>query len=245
MPSDTAPGRLIAIDLARAAALIAMIVFHFGRDLDLYGVWPPGSTFTPGWMWSARLIAGTFIFLAGVSLWLAHGHGLRWPSYLRRLAMLIAAAVAVSVATYVAVPGAWVRFGILHSIALSSVIGLAFLRLPAWIAAAAGTALIAAVAVGPVPALSGSAWLWLGLGANTPPMIDWEPVIPWTGPFLLGLALAKLADSRGWFTAMEGRPAAPLWTQLSWPGRHSLAIYLIHQPILVGGILAWQRVIPG
>lgn len=232
------PNRLPLIDVARTVALVAMAVFHLGRDLDVLQVWPPGSTFTPGWMWSARLIAGSFVFLAGVSLWLAHGQAIRWNSYLRRLGLLIAAAAAVSIATYFTFPGAWVRFGILHSIAASSVIGLAFLRLPALVTLAAGVAVlwIGATTTTPLPPpLS----LWLGLAPASVPMMDWEPLFPWTGPFLLGLGAAKLAQSTGALERLRGWPTSPLWHRFGWPGRHSLVIYLIHQPILVGAILGW------
>lgn len=232
--------RLPLVDLARTAALTAMIVFHFGRDMEVLGMLPPGATFTVGWRWAAYAIAGTFVALAGASLWLAHGRGVRWPAYGRRLGILVVAAGAVSAATYVAMPGAWVRFGILHSIAASSMIGLAFLRLPWIVTAGVGAALVAAGGT-VVPALSGSAWLWLGLSPSVPAMIDYEPVVPWTGPFLLGLAAAKAADGTGRLDRLRGWPDGPTWRRLAWPGRHSLTVYLVHQPVLIGLLLAWSR----
>ena len=232
--------RLPLIDLARAAALAAMVAFHLGRDMEILGMLPPGATFTPGWRWAAYGIAGSFVALAGASLWLAHGRGVRWRAYGRRLGVLAAAAVVVSAATYVAMPGAWVRFGILHSIALSGVLALPFLRLPWPPTLIAGLALVAAAGT-VVPALSGPAWLWLGLAPTVPPMIDYEPVVPWTGPFLIGLALAKAADGRGWLDRLRGAPSGRAWDRLAWPGRHSLAVYLIHQPVLMGLLIAWQR----
>ena len=72
-------GRIVALDLARALALVAMAVFHFTFDLELFGLVQPGTTMLPGWRWLAYLTAGSFLFLAGVSLWLAHGQGIRWP----------------------------------------------------------------------------------------------------------------------------------------------------------------------
>ncbi len=235
-----AAGRIPAIDLARAGALLAMAVFHVGRDLDVMGVTAPGSSFTPAWQWSARLIAGSFVFLAGVSLWLGHGRGLRRGPFLRRLGMLLAAAALVSLATWATFPAQWVRFGILHSIALSSVIGLAFLRVPAWGCVGAGAAMVwigSTVAVDLPTVLQ----VVIGLGRDVPAMMDWEPVFPWTGPFLLGLGVAKAMDPAGWWDRLRGRPAGPGWDRLGWPGRHSLAVYLVHQPMIVGTILAWQR----
>lgn len=236
MVSDT---RLPLIDLARTAALVAMILFHFGRDLDVLGVWPPGSSFTPAWQWSARLIAGSFVFLAGVNLWLAHGAMFRRGAYLKRLGLLVMAAAGVSLATYVTFPDAWVRFGILHSISLSSVIALAFLRLPWALTVGAGAVVLWVGASVTLGAMAHPAWLWLGLGPVPFAMMDWEPVFPWTGPFLLGLGFARWADGRGWLLRIRGWPTGPIWHRLGWPGRHSLMIYLIHQPILIAGILGY------
>ena len=73
-----APGaRLIAVDWLRTLAIVAMIVFHFGRDFEVLGLVPPGTTFGGLWDLSALAIASGFLFLAGLSLWLAHGGGFR------------------------------------------------------------------------------------------------------------------------------------------------------------------------
>jgi len=243
-PGRSASGRLPAIDIARSVALANMAAFHVGRDLDMVlpealRVAPYGFSFGGAWQGWAMGIAGSFIFLAGVSLWLAHGRGIRWHGYARRLALLILAAGAVSAATYLTFPQQWVRFGILHSIAASSVIGLAFLRLPATVTLAAGAAILWAGFAVEMPAFGGAGWLWLGLSDAVPPMMDWEPLLPWTGPFLLGLGVAKLADHAGWLNPLRGVPSGPVWHALGWPGRHSLSIYLIHQPVIVGMLLGW------
>ena len=90
--------RLPAIDIARTAALGGMSVFHGAWDLTLFGALPPGATQAPGWWIFARLIAGSFLFLSGMALWRAHGDGIRWPAFLRRLSVLVLAAAAISLA---------------------------------------------------------------------------------------------------------------------------------------------------
>src|SRR5690606_41797081 len=96
-----------------------------------FGLVPRGAA-TTGVFWGhARATAGGFIFLAGLSLWLAHGAGIRWPAFWRRFAKIAAAAALVTVATHFALPGLTVFYGILHSIAVSSILALAVLRLPA------------------------------------------------------------------------------------------------------------------
>lgn len=238
------PARLVAVDWARGLALLGMAVFHFARDLEMFGLVPAGTTLQGGWAVFARTVAASFLALAGVSLWLAHGRGIRWRAFGRRLARIAAAAALVSVATFALFPDRFVYFGILHSIAVCSVIGLAFLRLPA------GAILAAAAAVLAVPRLFRSdafdaPWLWwTGLSPQVRPTLDFEPVFPWLAAFLAGLAAAKAADRAGLLSAL-GR-AAPgegrLSRALAWPGRHSLAVYLLHQPVLIALIWLWTRI---
>ena len=64
--------RVQIVDQGRTVALIGMIVFHFARDLEMFGIWPPGATSTGIWYYLARLVAGSFLFLAGASLFLGH-----------------------------------------------------------------------------------------------------------------------------------------------------------------------------
>ena len=228
--------RFVVIDMARTAALVAMAVFHFTFDLEFFGFIDQGTTTSGGWAIFARAIAGGFLFLAGVSLVLGHGRGIRWHPFLRRLLMIGAAAALVSLATRIAMPEAWIFFGILHSIAVASVIGLLFLRLPAPV-----TLLAAAFALHAPRVLRDDVfdapWLWwTGLSTFTPRSMDFEPVFPWVAPFLFGLAAARLAERAGvwrWLASRSGAPTA--WQRvLAWPGRHSLVVYLVHQPVLMG-----------
>ncbi len=234
-------GRLIAVDWARSAAIVAMAVYHFGWDMQMVGLLPPGTTAAGWWPVAARTIAASFLFLAGLSMWLAHGRRLRPGAWLRRFAQLVAAAAAVSAATWIAVPEAWVRFGILHSIALSSAIGLAFLRLPWWLTAGAAAAVLWGGPLLRDPAFDGAWWLWSGLGTRGPAMIDWEPLVPWLAPFLAGLAVGQVGGARllRWGPSRPGAVAGAL----AWPGRHALAIYLIHQPVLIGALHAYVWIV--
>jgi len=102
------PRRVDVLDAARTAALVGMVIFHFTRDLEQFGLIAPGTTLGAGWSMFSRTVAGGFLFLSGISLWLAHGRGIRWPAFLRRLAVLAAAAGLISVATYVAMPDAFI-----------------------------------------------------------------------------------------------------------------------------------------
>jgi len=234
-PFTQPPGRLIALDLARTLAIVGMVVFHFTFDLALFGYIPAETIYQPFWYYFARMVAGSFLFLAGVSLWLAHGQSLRWRAFGWRLAKLVAAAALISISSFWLVPGGPILFGILHSIALSSLIALAVLRLPWAVTLTLAAGIFALDWVGQSPRFDGLALIWLGLAENRPMMGDYVPLIPWAAPCLAGLALAKAAGLERWAT----RPPSRLMTAFSAPGRHSLVIYLVHQPLLFGLFKAW------
>jgi uncharacterized membrane protein len=232
--------RIVAIDLARSVALLGMAVFHFTWDLELFGHIPPGTTLQGGWAVFARAVAGSFLFLAGVSLVLAHGEGIRWPGFLRRLVLVAAAALMITVATFLAMREAFIFFGILHSIAVASVLGLLFLRAPVWLTLAAAVAVWTLPEVFRSPAFD-SRWLaWTGLAETSPRSFDFVPVAPWFAATLLGIAAAQAGTAAGVWDRLRGAPG-PVLRALAWPGRHSLAVYLLHQPVLIGLVWLYTR----
>lgn len=236
--------RIVAIDIVRGIALLAMASYHFTWDLENFHYTDPGLTAFGGWKIYARCIASTFLFLVGVSLFLAHGRQIRWTGFWKRFAMVAAAAIAISVVTWFVTPGGFIFFGILHEIALASLLGLAFLRLPALL-----TLLVAAVIIA-VPFYVSletfdHPWLWwVGLSAINPRSNDYVPLFPWFGAVLIGLAVAKLASTSGLLQRLANLAPGRWANPLLFIGRHSLAFYLIHQPILFGCVWLFSQVMP-
>ena len=236
--------RLEIIDVARGVALVAMAIYHFAWDLEFFGYVERGMTAMTGWRLFARSIASSFLFLVGFSLVLAHARGIRWRPFRKRLAIVAAAALAISVATYVAVPSGFIFFGILHQIALASLLGLAFLRVPVWLVVLVAVAVIAAPFGLRSEFFDHPALWWVGLSANPPRSNDYVPLFPWFGAVLLGMAAARLATASG-LLAWLGALPVPRWTSpLQTAGRHSLAFYLIHQPVLIGGLYLFSLLVP-
>jgi uncharacterized membrane protein len=237
-------GRIDAIDIARGLALVAMAIYHFTWDLEFFGYVPASMTAVGGWKLFARCIASSFLFLVGVSLFLGHAKGIRWSGFLRRLAMVAGAALAISVVTYLAVPEGFIFFGILHQIALASVLGLAFLRLPAVVTLLAAAAVIAAPHYLRSDFFNDSWWWWTGLSENRPRSNDYVPIFPWFAAVLTGIAAARIAERTG-IVAKLATLRAPRWTwPLTFGGRHSLAVYLIHQPVLIACIWLFAQIFP-
>lgn len=243
--ASPAKGRRIdALDLARGLALVAMAVYHFTWDLEFFGYVDPGMTAVGGWKLFARCIASSFLFLVGVSLVLAHGRGIRWKPFWRRFAMVAGAALAISIVTRIAVPDGFIFFGILHQIALASLLGLAFLRLPPWLTLIIAAAVIAAPNFLRSEFFDHPALWWVGLSANNPHSNDYVPLFPWFGAVLAGIGAGRLAVSSGLFDRLAGiRLGAWSWP-LNFAGRHSLAFYLIHQPVLISCVWLFAQVMP-
>ncbi|PTW50924.1 heparan-alpha-glucosaminide N-acetyltransferase [Rhodovulum kholense] len=231
--------RIAAIDLARSAALLGMAVFHFSYDLEMFGHLPPGTVVSGGFRVLSVTVAAAFLALAGVSLQLAHRARVRPRAFLRRLLRIAAAAGAVSLGTWAVFPDAFVYFGILHAIATASLLGLFMLRLPPLVPALLALAVLLPPRPAPIPDL---AWLdWTGLTATPRPSVDFEPLFPWVAAFLAGMALGGLARRHGLWDRLSGSPGR-LTRCLAWPGRHSLAIYLIHQPVLIALVWGLTRI---
>ena len=233
--------RVVWIDIARTAAIVCMIVFHFTRDLETFGLVPQGTTLVGGWYVFARLIAASFLFLVGISLVLAHGDGIRWRSFWKRLAMIGGAATVVTFATYLAQPDRFIYFGILHAIAASSVIAVLFVNLPALFPAACALG-VWSVAFWWGRSLDLPVWLgWTGLGQAVRPSLDLLPLFPWLACSLLGVSVARMSRS---FMVPRAVRSDGTRALLSWPGRNSLAIYLLHQPVLLALIwlAAWAGI---
>jgi uncharacterized membrane protein len=235
------PPRIVAVDLARSLALLGMAVFHFTWDLEFFGYIPPGTTLQGGWAAFARLVAASFLFLVGVSLVLSHGNGIRWRSFLRRLAMVAAAALAITAATLYAQPQAFIFFGILHSIAVASLLGLAFLRAPVWLILAAAALVWFLPDLARAPAFDPRWLAWTGLAETPPRSFDLVPVTPWFAATLTGIAAARLAQSAGLWDRLRATTPGPLLRAAAWPGRYSLAVYLLHQPVLIGLLWLYTR----
>jgi uncharacterized membrane protein len=242
--------RIALIDTLRGVALIAMATYHFTWDLEFFGYVDPGTATHGFFRIYARSIASTFLFLAGVGLVLAHTPQIRWQSFWKRFAMVAGAALAISIATFVAFPTEWIYFGILHNIAVSSLVGLAFLRLPIAVTALAALAVVAAMVADSSLAPGSLEWplfdtrllSWIGFADTPPRSNDYVPLFPWLAALLAGIVFARVAMRRGWLEKLAALQTRP--NLLSKAGRHSLAVYLLHQPILIGLVYLFSLVHP-
>lgn len=230
--------RVALVDAARGVAILAMVAYHVAWDLWYFGFVGGDLTAEPGWIFFQRAIVTSFLLLVGIGLALGHADGIRWRPFWRRFAVLFGAAVLTSIGTYIAFPEYFVYFGVLHAIALFSLLGLAVLRWPWWLVALLGAAIIALAVVVPASAMMMQRPLsWIGFWSLPPPTTDIVPVFPWLGVVLLGIALTLLLRRTALWPMLSGwRLEGPVGRVLRWLGRWSLVIYLVHQPLLFGGL---------
>lgn len=237
--------RLPEVDLARALALGMMVLYHL-----LFSIWYLGmadvGVLTGFWRLFAYATASLFIAIAGLSLTLAAASRRRRGAsggeiaitQARRGLYVFGWGLVITVATLVVLPQGAILFGVLHLIGLGTILAVPLVRRPV-LALALGTV---CVLLGPVAArIPGPLWLlWLGVHPVDFVSLDYVPVLPWFGVLLIGIAA-------GWALFPNGerrRPLPPLpsWTEpLLWAGRNTLAIYLLHEPVILAVLLAIRQ----
>jgi uncharacterized membrane protein len=243
-PTPRESSRLAIVDIARGVALMAMFVYHFAYDLSTFRLIETDIVAEPGWRLFARGIAGTFLAIVGFSLVLATRKGFDSTAYFKRLAMVAGAAALVTLGTWRFMPGDFIFFGILHHVAVASVLALPFLRLPVIVAAIVAAIVFALPSFVAHPLLDQPWAVWLGFSRAPLHTADFVPVFPWFGCVLSGIVLARLILPRLGGTALAGwRPGNGATRIVAWGGRHSLLVYLVHQPLFIGALMLATQVI--
>ena len=229
--------RIWEVDFLRGLSIILVVGYHLLYDLGEYVGIERFLGFstdlsTVAWKAAQHFFAGLFIVLSGTSSTLTR-------SNVRRGLRLLAVSFAVTAVTYGFDPSSAVWFGILQLLAVSILVyGAAFEKAGPVACAAWGAVILALGAALPVLKKGLTIrfdWL-LPLGIHSPGFssFDYFPLIPWLGVFLIGSALGKSVY-------------APKRSLLPWrlpqtfvnaAGRHSLLIYIVHQPVILGVLWA-------
>lgn len=237
--------RLDVVDALRGAAIVWMTLFHFCFDLNHYGLLQQNFYTDPFWTWQRSAIVSLFLFCAGLGQAVAVAQGQRWPRFWRRWWQVALCALLVTLGSLWMFPQSFIYFGVLHGMAV-------MLLLLRWAApwgrrhllavTLIGAALVAAkfiaeqaLGTGPTADLFNQKWLnWLGLITRKPITQDYAPLVPWLGVMLWGFAAGTWAQQRS-LLVLPVRLGAAL-APLAFLGRWSLSYYMLHQPVLLGGI---------
>ncbi|KAA6204862.1 MAG: DUF1624 domain-containing protein [Candidatus Tokpelaia sp.] len=231
--------RLQKIDIARGIALIGMVIYHCSWDLSFFGYISDQIPQSGVLLLLARSVAAAFLFLAGFSLFLAQNAGFRPKAFFRRFTVILLCAALVSSTTWVFMPQDFIYFGILHAVACAALVGLLFLHTPLWLNCAVIALCFSLPHIGldlPYPAL----W-WLGLSRAAAPSFDYVPFFPWFAWALAGQSLAAFMARRARLHILQdGIRPITLSRFLQFLGRHSLVIYLVHQPLLIAALYGFS-----
>lgn len=234
MAGHSSASRLICIDALRGLAIVLMVVYHFCFDLSYFGLASFDFYQDRFWLNFRTLILSLFLGLVGVSLVLASQPQVNIRRYLRRLMLLVASAALVSLATWWMFGERLVFFGVLHFIAVASLLGMLFLR-AGWLNLILGVGVILFATSYQSPWFDIPGRRWIGLMTYKPATEDYVPLLPWLGVVLLGM-FAGPYTARWLQTHLRGIGDAAMVRWLALAGRHSLVIYLIHQPLLIGAL---------
>ena len=233
------------LDTIRGLALVGMILYHaawdmvylFGADWDWYRS-------DGAYVWQ-QSICWTFILLSGYCFHLGRRR-------LRRGLMAFGGGLLVTAVTLVAMPETPILWGVLTLLGSAVLLTVPLDRLFAKVSARAGLALSFCLFL-LLRDVSGS-WLgfegarilalpeclyanlftaYLGFPAAGFYSSDYFPLIPWLFLFWSGYFLYRLRPEE----SHKGLPSIP---GVTFMGRHSLLIYLLHQPAVYAVLTAWH-----
>ncbi|WP_413693745.1 heparan-alpha-glucosaminide N-acetyltransferase [Psychromonas sp. KJ10-2] len=222
--------RIFEVDLLRGSAIVLMVIFHFCYNLAVFDWWDINTSKQLEWQVFRRVIVSGFLLAVGMSSYLAYSQQINWFKLTKSTGKLIAVAWLITVGSIFMYPNAWIYFGIIHFIAVALPIAAVFSRFP-------NTALLLGVSclisyqmgwlsMKPI-------WVWSVYHLNIPTKtMDLASFIPWIASVLIGIylmhkSLFNLKAKNNKFTNTLARL-----------GQHSLAIYILHQPIMYGIMFA-------
>lgn len=215
-----------------------MVIYHAAFDLRFFYGWPL-DVFRGGWLLLARVSASLFLLIAGACFALSWEYTPprhRLYKALRRFAVLALAAALVSAATWLIVPQDFVKFGILHLFALATLLLPLFAPLKYWNALLGLLVLLLSLYKLPT-----TQYRLIDILIGSPPpsfsSLDYFPLLPWFGIILIGTSLGHLLSTNnpnGKTTYLMLNFSIPPF--LNFAGRHSLIIYLLHQPLLLAAL---------
>lgn len=233
--------RYVLLDELRGFSLCSMIVYHICWNLDHLFEYPLAWFHTTAaYLWQ-QSICTVFLLLAGISM-----HLTRRP--MRHLLWVGGSAALITLTTWIFEPRGLIVFGILHCIALCIVLFLLFRplldRIPTGFGLVCCVLLFFftrtipnhTVGFGPFQMPLPETWYlsdWLSIfGLLSPDFMsaDYFPIFPNLFLFLAGVFLGRLLSRLPeWTRRTHCRP-------LAFMGRHSLLLYLLHQPVSYGAM---------
>ncbi|MDO5835600.1 MAG: heparan-alpha-glucosaminide N-acetyltransferase [Methanobacterium sp.] len=232
--------RFWEIDVLRGLAILLMVVYHLIFDLTYFGIFYFNLSWGVLW-WFARVVAFIFLFLVGVSLNLSYTrtqlqgkeNKAIFKKYFKRGVKIFSLGLLVTLATWIFIPEDFIVFGVLHFIGIAIILEYPFLN-KKYFNLVLGFIFILIGFILAQFTVNYPWLLWLGLKPAWFITVDYFPLLPWLGVVSLGLFTGKiLYPSYERKFDLRDLSKSPVIEIFSFMGRHSLLIYLLHQPLLI------------
>ncbi len=205
-----------------------MIIFHLSFDLNNFHFINIDIYHAKEWHYYRMLIVSMFILCVGISLALVNENGIKIKKEFKRFIFLSFASLMITFASLITFAQSWIYFGVLHFITVASVLALAFVRYE-WLSLIVGVLIVLLFNLG----IINMHWLYnatssiLHLPYHTEDLV---PLTPWFGVVLIGIFIGK---KRLFLFPLQENKAT---NSIALLGKHSLLIYLAHQPLFFGSI---------
>lgn len=234
------PQRFIELDILRGFAILFMIILHLFWDLDYFGILSLNKNF-----YSLNIIVPMMFFLlVGICLAVNNNKYKHQPRKMhlrtvQRGLWILNLGILLTLLTAVFLPDRPILFGVLHCIGCCIILSTLLLRFKSTNIILAAFIIVSGLALGFFYTTEDPTMVELATGIHEADIgkhtIDYFPILPWFGVCLVGIALGNILykDNKRRYPLPDLSRYKP--TKLfSWMGQHSLAIYLIHQPLIAG-----------
>lgn len=215
--------RIHELDIIRGLAVIGMVIYHYYFILEYYQ-YADVDILHGQFLYLARAVQFSFLGLVGISLAIStKSVKAQWIRALK----LMGVALIVTIATAIFAPHAYVKFGILHHISVAIFIFAPISKRPK-LALGLG---IAAYFIGDfLRGYASASWplIFLGTASKNFYALDHFSIFPWIGVSLIGIFIGGTI-----YKNKKGKLNLEI-PYLAFLGRHTLLIYMIHVPILLG-----------
>ncbi|MBN1432166.1 MAG: DUF1624 domain-containing protein [Methanomicrobiaceae archaeon] len=229
--------RIPEIDLFRGTAVIMMILFHTIFDLDFFSLYTIDIS-SGFWFFFGYITGFLFVFIAGISAWISWKRvekklsGINiYKKFVKRGLFIFVIGLGITAVTWIFAPGSPIIFGTLHLIGFSIMVAPLFFRFSTKIIYIGLAVIFAGILI---QGLHGDPLLTItGIHAPGFSSLDYKPLIPWFGYFLAGIAISAFFYPEGKKMRITDTIIRPVPEFIQVIGRHSLVIYLVHQPVII------------
>ena len=228
--------RVFFIDVSRGISVLAMICYHFYWDLGYFGFIDLEAVTRGVSLLAAQLIGISFITIAGIS-----GRVLTFSNnfkakFSKRIGRLFIISAMISLVTFLLDNNNFIFFGILHFLAMCSIISLILVNVTKGYLLFLFFVVVGAISLSSITFDLPIIVSWLGFNRYPPVTNDFYPVFPWLTFYLFGFWFGhilmnrrvRLLENISFLYPLNSK----LFKFLEYVGKNSLIIYILHQPIL-------------